>query len=156
MRSSALAAPSARHDGPMTLEQLGEELDAVSALYAQRNGITRTDEWLVLKINEEVGELTQAFLARSGQTRDRGKSQDDLDADLRSELADSLAHILLLAHRLGVDMTASDSTANMPSAPATAPPSRPAADWREEGEGDRTSGRRARTCSFEYFVSVGW
>lgn len=72
--------------------------------YAARNGIDRTDEWLVLKLNEEVGELTQAFLARSGQSRDRGLSGEEVEVAFRAEVADVFAQVLLIAHRFNVDV----------------------------------------------------
>ena len=58
----------------------------------------------MLKLNEEVGELTQAFLARSGQSRDKGRSPEELDDDLKAELADVLAQVLLLAERFDIDL----------------------------------------------------
>ena len=53
----------------MDVQELSDEVEEVSAFYAERHGIDRTPEWFVLKLGEEVGELTQAFLARSGQAR---------------------------------------------------------------------------------------
>lgn len=63
----------------MNLEQLGNEVEAVSQIYASRHGIERSPEWLVLKLHEEVGELTQAFLMKTGQARPKGKSESELD-----------------------------------------------------------------------------
>ncbi len=84
---------------------LSSRIEAASAAYAERNGIDRTDDWLILKLNEEVGELTQAYLAATGRARDKGLSHDDLDRGLRAELADVLAHTLLLARRFEVDLS---------------------------------------------------
>lgn len=58
----------------MDLRLLEDDLEAVSRLYAERFGIDRDDNWFVLKLHEGVGELTQAFLMRAGQARDRGLS----------------------------------------------------------------------------------
>ena len=54
------------------LQLLADELETVSCLYAERYGIDRDDNWFVLKLREEVSELTKAFLMRAGQavTRD--------------------------------------------------------------------------------------
>ncbi|MFE4470373.1 pyrophosphatase [Leifsonia sp. NPDC056824] len=90
----------------MDIETLQRDVETVSAYYAERHDIVRTDDWFMLKLNEEVGELTQAFLARSGQSRDKGRSPDELDGDFRAELADVLAHALLLAERFDVDLSA--------------------------------------------------
>jgi NTP pyrophosphatase (non-canonical NTP hydrolase) len=75
-------------------------------VYARRHGIERTDDWLVLKLHEEVGELTQAYLERGGRSRDRGATSDDVDAAFRAELADVLAQLLLVARRFDVDLDA--------------------------------------------------
>ena len=88
------------------INDLSDDLEAVSVFYAQRHSIHRTDDWFVLKLNEEVGELTQAYLARTGQARDKGRSDAELEQDFRSELADVLAQVMLIARRFDVDLTA--------------------------------------------------
>jgi NTP pyrophosphatase (non-canonical NTP hydrolase) len=88
----------------MEIEQLAQEVEKVSAFYAVNNGIERTNDWLILKLNEEVGELTQAYLARTGQARGKGRSASDLDADFRAEVADVVSQVLLIANRFGVDV----------------------------------------------------
>jgi NTP pyrophosphatase (non-canonical NTP hydrolase) len=87
------------------INDLSEEVEAVSAYYAERHSIDRTDDWFVLKLNEEVGELTQAYLARAGQARDKGRTGAELEQDFRAELADVLAQVLLLARRFDVDLS---------------------------------------------------
>ncbi|MFI6456159.1 pyrophosphatase [Streptosporangium amethystogenes] len=81
----------------MDLRRLTDEVEAVSSAYARRNGITRDDTWFLLKLQEEVGELTQAFLMRSGQARDKGHSTDQLEQGFRSEFADVLSQLLVMA-----------------------------------------------------------
>jgi NTP pyrophosphatase (non-canonical NTP hydrolase) len=55
----------------------------------------------MLKLNEEVGELTQAYLRMTGQSRSPGAP-----AAFAAEIADVLAHLLLLARRFDVDIDA--------------------------------------------------
>lgn len=88
----------------MDIKELRDEVEAVSTVYAERHDIVRTDDWLVLKLHEEIGEMTQAYLARAGQTRDKGRSAAERDDDFKAELADVLAHVLLIAHRFDVDL----------------------------------------------------
>lgn len=88
----------------MDIAALGDEVEAVSAFYAERHDITRTDDWFMLKLGEEVGELTQAYLARSGQARDKGRSEEQLEEDFRAELSDVLAQVLLIASRFDIDL----------------------------------------------------
>lgn len=88
----------------LQINDLSDDVEAVSAFYAQHHSIQRTDDWYVLKLNEEVGELTQAYLARAGQARDKGRTSAELEQDFRSELADVLAQALLIARRFDVDL----------------------------------------------------
>jgi NTP pyrophosphatase (non-canonical NTP hydrolase) len=88
------------------LEELANEVEAVSDIYARKHAIERTDTWYLLKLQEEVGELTQAFLMKTGQARDKGRSTAELDADFRAEIADVLCHVLLLARHHGIDLDA--------------------------------------------------
>ncbi len=88
----------------MQIDELSDEVESVSAIYAKRHDIDRTDDWLLLKLNEEIGELTQAYLARAGQTRDKGRTVAEREDDFRGELADVLAHVLLIARRFDVDL----------------------------------------------------
>ncbi|WP_433417629.1 pyrophosphatase [Microtetraspora malaysiensis] len=90
----------------MHLRQLTEEVEAVSKLYAAKHGIERDDTWFLLKLQEEIGELTQAFLMRSGQARSKGHSADELETQFRAELADVLCQLLVMARHHGVDLEA--------------------------------------------------
>ena len=88
----------------MHLEELTDQVEAVSAIYARRHGIDRNPTWFLLKLQEEVGELTQSYLRKTGQGRHKGKDADELEADFRSELADVLCQTLLLARHHGIDL----------------------------------------------------
>lgn len=91
----------------LTLPVLTERVEAVSALYARKFGIERDPDWFVLKLAEEMGELTQAYLTATGRTRPRIASETVPDggrAALAAEVADVLAHLLLLARAQGVDV----------------------------------------------------
>lgn len=88
----------------MEITTLQNEVEAVSVFYAEHHGISRTDDWFMLKLGEEVGELTQAYLAKAGQTRDKGRSELQREEDFRAELSDVLAQVLLIAHRFGIDL----------------------------------------------------
>ena len=70
------------------------------------NFASSTDEWFRLKLSNEVGELTQAFLVRAGQARGKGNSDVMPDRGFRSELADAVARVLLLARWIDVDSVA--------------------------------------------------
>ncbi|MFF2268332.1 pyrophosphatase [Cellulosimicrobium cellulans] len=105
-------------DAPLTVSDLGERVEAISALYARKFGVERDPDWFMLKLAEEMGELTQAFLVATGRTRPRGDAPpsgaspdgvavpDGGASPLADEVADVLAHLLLLARSQGVDVDA--------------------------------------------------
>ena len=90
----------------MDVTELQRDVETVSQFYAERHGIDRTDDWFLLKLNEEVGELTQAYLAKSGRARDKGRDHGEREQDFRAELSDVLAQVLLIAQRFDVDLVA--------------------------------------------------
>jgi NTP pyrophosphatase (non-canonical NTP hydrolase) len=90
----------------MDIGELTRQVEQVSAVYASRFGIERDSNWQILKLQEEVGELTQAHLMRQGQARGKGLSRHDIEAAFRAEVADVLSQVLLLAHHHGIDIVA--------------------------------------------------
>ncbi len=87
----------------MELEGLIENLSTISDLYAKRFAIERTPDWYLIKIQEELGELSSAYLKMSGRARVNDESNDKLRKNLEDELADVLAMTLLFAKSQGVD-----------------------------------------------------
>lgn len=85
---------------------LAARAEAISAAYAARNGFTRDDAWFMLKLQEEMGEVTQAFVKASGRGRTGGKSEGELKQDLTDEVADLFGHLLLFCQHNDIDLTA--------------------------------------------------
>ena len=90
----------------MDLRQLSLDVEKVSERYAEVFGIDRDDTWFLLKLQEEVGELTQAYLMRAGQARAKGLTPEDLHAGFAAEVADVVCQTLLLARHFDVDVPA--------------------------------------------------
>jgi NTP pyrophosphatase (non-canonical NTP hydrolase) len=88
----------------MSLEHLSEEVEQVSQIYAEKFGIERDATWFLLKLQEEVGELTQSYLMLTGNARAKGKSPEEIQAEFRKEVADVFCHTLLLARFYGIDL----------------------------------------------------
>ncbi|QNE18275.1 pyrophosphatase [Kribbella qitaiheensis] len=88
----------------MDLTRLSDDVEVISRGYARAHGFTRDETGFLLKLQEEVGELTQAFLMRAGQARSKGNTQQELDDQFGAELADVLCHVVLLARHHGVDL----------------------------------------------------
>jgi len=80
-------------------------------------------------LNEEAGELTQAFLMHAGQARDKGLSPAELDREFRVQLSDVSAQLLIMVRHFGLDVQASWRPAPWRSS-ARYPPTEPAAERR--------------------------
>ena len=83
------------------LAALSESVGQVSDVYAARFDVRRDDDWFLIKLQEELGELAQAHLRLSG--RGRGVADETARAD---EAADVLCSLLLYCRRFGVDLDA--------------------------------------------------
>lgn len=88
------------------LKALQADSERVSQQYAVNCNINRNDDWQVLKLAEEAGELTSAYLRMTGRGRLKGDSPAVIRAQFEDELADCLAQILLIAERFEVDLEA--------------------------------------------------
>lgn len=98
----------------MELNEWSGRIEGISAAYGEYFAVERTPEWVLLELTEEVGELTQAYLASSGQGRNRGKSDDELRQDLEGEVADAFAMILVFARSAGIDIESALTTKWLP------------------------------------------
>lgn len=88
----------------MNLKNLINKIEKVSEQYSKKFNISRNKLWYLLKLQEEMGELTQAYLRMNGQGRHKNKSQEEMKEDFENEIADVLCHVLLLAQSEGVDL----------------------------------------------------
>lgn len=88
----------------MDIAELTDRIEYVSAGYADQFGIERTEEWILLKLTEELGELVQAQLTDVGQGRDRGLDAEEQSDRVAQELVDVFAMVLVLAKRRGIDI----------------------------------------------------
>ena len=86
------------------LGPLAEKIAQVSDIYAAHFKIDRSGDWYLLKLQEEIGELTQAYLTATGRTRK--PSGEAAKAQLALEMADALGMLLLLARDEGIDLDA--------------------------------------------------
>ena len=79
----------------MHLNDIAARIEKLSAQYAEVYGIERSAEWALLKLTEEVGELTQAHLTATGQSKDRGRSKAEHRQELAAELGDVIGMCLV-------------------------------------------------------------
>lgn len=90
----------------MTLQELTHAIEQVSRRYAETNGIQRTEDWAVMKLTEEVGELVRAHLKRTDRARVAEGEVGTLQVEFEHELADVLGQVLVLAALTNVDLSA--------------------------------------------------
>ncbi|WP_117190734.1 nucleoside triphosphate pyrophosphohydrolase family protein [Rhizobium terrae] len=86
------------------LKKLAEQFEAASRAYAENHGMVRDPDWFLLKLQEEMGELTQAWNRKTGRGRRKGRTDEDVERDLADETADLLGHILLFAYQNHLDL----------------------------------------------------
>ncbi|MFB9949567.1 pyrophosphatase [Rhizobium puerariae] len=88
-----------------TLTALAEILEDISRRYAETFSIERDGDWFALKLQEEVGELTAAWLRATSRSR-RASDDDENFQNLGDEIADVIGHALLMARHNGIDIDA--------------------------------------------------
>ena len=76
----------------------------VSDNYAKNCSITRDDDWYILKLQEELGELIQNYLSFTNRGRSRGKSEMEIREGFADELADVIGQVLLISNHNGIDI----------------------------------------------------
>ncbi len=86
------------------MKQISNEVESVSKDYAEKFNIERDATWFILKLQEEVGELTQSYLMFAGKARAKGKSSEEIQADFYKEVADVFCQVLLLAKFYEIDL----------------------------------------------------
>lgn len=84
----------------LSINDAAKLIARVSEIYADRFKIKRDEIWYLLKLQEEIGELTKAYINHKGLGK---KVPENAKAELEAEIADVLAHILLLADKIGID-----------------------------------------------------
>ena len=83
----------------LDLKALQADVLRISDIYAEQHGIDRSGDWALLKLQEELGELTAEHLRMSGRARgvaDAGKLGD--------EAADVLGMLLIYCDGAGIDL----------------------------------------------------
>lgn len=85
----------------MKIADLQADVLRISDIYAREHAIDRDRDWALLKLQEELGELTKEHLRLSGRARGAPDAQA-----LGDEAADVLGMLLIYCDRAGVDLEA--------------------------------------------------
>ena len=94
---------SIREQISLDIVSISKQIQAVSDVYAKKCHINRDDDWYILKLQEELGELTQQHLKLSKRGRLNGSDEHHKEK-LAEELADVFAHLLLYANHNDIDL----------------------------------------------------
>ena len=87
------------------LSALTQRLEALAQRYGRVHNVPQDGDWLVLKLSEEMGEVSRAWLALHGRTRHgKGMREATLRQDLSHELADMMCFLIVMAGRNGIDL----------------------------------------------------
>lgn len=87
----------------MDTRELTDVVVKIADNYRERYGVEYDTEWFLLKIQEELGELTQAYFDYSGRGRKRSATPEEAKQKLADEIADVYAYVLLLSRELNID-----------------------------------------------------
>lgn len=88
----------------MNLEQLMTDAQAVHRAYLKNKQLAVDDAWFVMKLAEELGELTQAYLRMRYRRQGSPEELEQARRALGDECADLLCHVLLFTTRNDVDI----------------------------------------------------
>jgi NTP pyrophosphatase (non-canonical NTP hydrolase) len=87
----------------MEIKELTEKISGICDIYVKKYEIDQNQDWLLLKIQEELGELSSAYLKLTKRGRVGVKTRVELENNLQEEIADVLAFILLFSRAHGID-----------------------------------------------------
>lgn len=87
----------------MEMKELTEKISGICDIYVKKYGIEQSQDWFLLKIQEEMGELNSAYLKLTKRGRIGTKTPAELETNLQEEIADVLAFVLLFARERGID-----------------------------------------------------
>ena len=88
----------------MDIQEIQKKIVTVSDNYAKHCSINRDDDWYILKLQEEIGELVQNYLSFTGRGRKREKTDEEIKTDFANELADVVGQVLLLAQHHNINI----------------------------------------------------
>lgn len=89
-----------------TFKALSERIVKVGEIYAGRHNIQRSPDWYLLKLTEELGELTAEHLSISGRARAIADGSRGSREALENEAADLFGQFVLYLHANDIDIEA--------------------------------------------------
>lgn len=88
----------------MEVNELTNTVKRIADGYSQKFGVKSDGDWFLLKLQEELGEMTQKYLIMTNRTRRKSESEAEAKAALAEEIADTFSYVLLFAEHVGIDV----------------------------------------------------
>lgn len=89
----------------MNFKDIEITLQKVCDQYSEKFGIEIAADWFLVKIQEELGELSAAHLAATHRSRPKDKTPEQIKENLSEEVADVFAMTVLFALHQKIDLT---------------------------------------------------
>jgi NTP pyrophosphatase (non-canonical NTP hydrolase) len=89
-----------------TFKQLSDRIEQIGELYARVHDIERNDDWYLLKLTEELGELTAEHLLLAGKAKSNSNSSAGSLEALENEAADLFGQLVLYLRANKIDIEA--------------------------------------------------
>lgn len=89
-----------------SFKALSERIGKVGDLYARVHNIQRSPDWYLLKLTEELGELTAEHLLINGQARPNVDGSGGTREALENEAADLFGQFVLYLRENNIDIEA--------------------------------------------------
>jgi NTP pyrophosphatase (non-canonical NTP hydrolase) len=90
----------------MNLREVSLLCEKAWSQHAAKFHINRDDVFYLLKMQEELGELTRTFLELRGSEKKRTTNIDELKKQFAADIAVLIGNALILAHHFDVDLEA--------------------------------------------------
>ncbi|MDE1157990.1 MAG: hypothetical protein PW791_06880 [Neorhizobium sp.] len=94
---------------PQTFRQLSDRIGQIGDLYARVHEISRSPDWYLLKLTEELGELTAEHLLLDGRAKNASGDANDrhkMREALENEAADLFGQLVLYLRANEIDIEA--------------------------------------------------
>lgn len=89
-----------------TFKELSDRIGEVGELYARVHDIERSSDWYLLKLTEELGELTAEHLLLAGRSKPNSDGSGGTREALESEAADLFGQFVLYLRANDIDIKA--------------------------------------------------
>jgi hypothetical protein len=85
----------------MEIQKAAEHCEKAWEAHAKKNNITRTDEFYLFKMQEELGELVRSYMVLNGNEHE-DKSREEMQKKFQGDCASLVGNALILALHFGV------------------------------------------------------